>query len=86
VSRLAWICAEEKGSKVRFLAGPQGSIPIRVQNHPLNGSNLDARTKRPDDDNNKDYSLYFEEAENRLHAQKAVMALAMGDRVSRRRK
>jgi hypothetical protein len=38
------------------------------------------------DDDNKDYSLYFEEAENRLHVQKAVMALAMGDRVSRRRK
>jgi len=36
-------------------------------------------------DNSK-YSLYFEEAENRLHVQKAVMALVMGDRASRRRK
>jgi ornithine carbamoyltransferase len=35
---------------------------------------------------NKNYSLYFEEAENRLHVQKAVMALVMGDRASRRRK
>jgi ornithine carbamoyltransferase len=35
---------------------------------------------------NKDYSLYFEEAENRLHVQKAVMALVMGDRASRRKK
>jgi len=34
---------------------------------------------------NADYSLYFEEAENRLHVQKAVMALVMGDRASRRR-
>jgi ornithine carbamoyltransferase len=35
---------------------------------------------------NAKYSLYFEEAENRLHVQKAVMALVMGDRPSRRRK
>jgi N-acetylornithine carbamoyltransferase len=32
---------------------------------------------------NETYSLYFEQAENRLHAQKAVMALVMGDRRSR---
>jgi len=35
---------------------------------------------------NKDYSLYFEQAENRLHVQKAVMALVMGERSPRRRK
>jgi len=35
---------------------------------------------------NKKYSLYFEEADDRLHVQKAVMAMVMGDRVSRRRK
>ena len=35
---------------------------------------------------NKHYSLYFEEAENRLHVQKAVMALVMGDRARRSRK
>ncbi len=35
---------------------------------------------------NADYSLYFEEAENRLHVQKAVMALVMGDRASHRRR
>jgi len=35
---------------------------------------------------NANYSLYFEEAENRLHVQKAVMALVMGDRSSRRRR
>ena len=35
---------------------------------------------------NKNYSLYFEEAENRLHVQKAVMAMVMGDRPSRGRK
>jgi len=35
---------------------------------------------------NADYSLYFEEAENRLHVQKAVMTLVMGDRPPRRRK
>jgi ornithine carbamoyltransferase len=35
---------------------------------------------------NKDYSLYFEEAENRLHVQKAVMALVMGDRPPQRRR
>ena len=35
---------------------------------------------------NADYSLYFEEAENRLHVQKAVMALVMGDHSHRRRK
>ncbi len=29
---------------------------------------------------NKDYSLYFEQAENRLHVQKAVMAMVMGER------
>ena len=34
---------------------------------------------------NTNYSLYFEEAENRLHVQKAVMALVMGDRSPRRR-
>jgi ornithine carbamoyltransferase len=33
---------------------------------------------------NQDYSLYFEQAENRLHAQKAVMAMVMGNRSSRR--
>ncbi len=32
----------------------------------------------------KRYSLYFEQAENRLHAQKAVMAMVMGDRAGRR--
>ena len=35
---------------------------------------------------NEHYSLYFEQAENRLHAQKAVMALVMGDRRAGRRK
>ena len=35
---------------------------------------------------NERYSLYFEEAEDRLHAQKAVMAMVMGGRPSRRRK
>jgi ornithine carbamoyltransferase len=35
---------------------------------------------------NEKYSLYFEQAENRLHAQKAVMAMVMGERASRRRK
>jgi len=35
---------------------------------------------------NMDYSLYFEEAENRLHVQKAVMAMVMGGRPSKRRK
>lgn len=33
----------------------------------------------------KRYSLYFEQAENRLHAQKAVMAMVMGDRTGRRK-
>jgi N-acetylornithine carbamoyltransferase len=35
---------------------------------------------------NESYSLYFEQAENRLHAQKAVMAMVMGDRRKPRRK
>jgi ornithine carbamoyltransferase len=35
---------------------------------------------------NKNYSLYFEQAEDRLHVQKAVMAMVMGGRSSRRRK
>jgi ornithine carbamoyltransferase len=35
---------------------------------------------------NKSYSLYFEEAEDRLHAQKAVMAMVMGGRPSKPRK
>ena len=35
---------------------------------------------------NESYSLYFEQAENRLHAQKAVMAMVMGDRRAPRRK
>jgi ornithine carbamoyltransferase len=35
---------------------------------------------------NESYSLYFEEAEDRLHAQKAVMAMVMGGRPSKRRK
>jgi ornithine carbamoyltransferase len=35
---------------------------------------------------NEKYSLYFEQAENRLHVQKAVMAMVMGDRPHRRRK
>jgi len=35
---------------------------------------------------NMKYSLYFEEAEDRLHVQKAVMAMVMGGRPSRRRK
>ena len=35
---------------------------------------------------NERYSLYFEEAEDRLHAQKAVMAMVMGGRPSKRRK
>ena len=40
------------------------------------------RSREVTDDviDNKDYSLYFEEAENRLHVQKAVMALVMEDR------
>jgi ornithine carbamoyltransferase len=35
---------------------------------------------------NEKYSLYFEQAENRLHVQKAVMAMVMGDRPRRSRK
>jgi ornithine carbamoyltransferase len=35
---------------------------------------------------NKNYSLYFEQAEDRLHVQKVVMAMVMGGRSSRRRK
>ena len=35
-------------------------------------------------DNDK-YSLYFEQAENRLHVQKAVMAMVMGERSARKR-
>ena len=35
---------------------------------------------------NKNYSLYFEEAEDRLHVQKAVMAMVMAGRASKRRK
>ncbi len=35
---------------------------------------------------NESYSLYFEQAENRLHAQKAVMAMVMGDHRAGRRK
>jgi N-acetylornithine carbamoyltransferase len=35
---------------------------------------------------NEKYSLYFEQAENRLHVQKAVMAMVMGTRAARRRK
>jgi N-acetylornithine carbamoyltransferase len=35
---------------------------------------------------NKRYSLYFEQAEDRLHVQKAVMAMVMGGRIFRRRK
>jgi len=35
---------------------------------------------------NQKYSLYFEQAENRLHVQKAVMAMVMGDRTPRGRK
>jgi N-acetylornithine carbamoyltransferase len=34
---------------------------------------------------NEKYSLYFEQAENRLHVQKAVMAMVMGSRTARRR-
>lgn len=34
---------------------------------------------------NEKYSLYFEQAENRLHVQKAVMAMVMGERSARRR-
>jgi N-acetylornithine carbamoyltransferase len=34
---------------------------------------------------NEHYSLYFEQAENRLHVQKAVMAMVMGNRSSRRK-
>jgi ornithine carbamoyltransferase len=34
---------------------------------------------------NQDYSLYFEQAENRLHVQKAVMTMVMGDRPTRRK-
>jgi len=35
---------------------------------------------------NKKYSLYFEQAEDRLHVQKAVMAMVMGGRPRRARK
>lgn len=35
---------------------------------------------------NEHYSLYFEQAEDRLHVQKAVMAMVMGNRSARRRK
>ena len=35
---------------------------------------------------NKHYSLYFEQAEDRLHVQKAVMAMVMGGREVKRRK
>ena len=35
---------------------------------------------------NEKYSLYFEQAENRLHVQKAVMAMVMGGRPRRARK
>jgi N-acetylornithine carbamoyltransferase len=35
---------------------------------------------------NEHYSLYFEQAENRLHVQKAIMAMVVGDQVSRRRR
>jgi N-acetylornithine carbamoyltransferase len=35
---------------------------------------------------NEEYSLYFEQAENRLHVQKAVMAMVMGGRPGRGRK
>ena len=35
---------------------------------------------------NEKYSLYFEQAENRLHVQKAVMAMVMGGSPSKRRK
>jgi N-acetylornithine carbamoyltransferase len=35
---------------------------------------------------NEKYSLYFDQAENRLHVQKAVMAMVMGDRATHRRK
>ena len=35
---------------------------------------------------NADYSLYFEQAEDRLHVQKAVMAMVMGDRRGGRRR
>ena len=35
---------------------------------------------------NSEHSLYFEQAENRLHVQKAIMALVMGDRPRRSRK
>lgn len=35
---------------------------------------------------NENYSLYLEQAENRLHVQKAVMAMVMGGRPTRRRK
>jgi ornithine carbamoyltransferase len=34
---------------------------------------------------NEKYSLYFEQAEDRLHVQKAVMALVMGDRSTHKR-
>jgi aspartate carbamoyltransferase catalytic subunit len=34
---------------------------------------------------NANYSLYFEEAEIRLHVHKAIMSLVMGDRKSRHR-
>ena len=35
---------------------------------------------------NMDYSLYFEQAEDRLHVQKAVMAMVMGGKPSKKRK
>ena len=35
---------------------------------------------------NQEYSLYFEEAENRLHVQKAVMAMVMTERPARHRR
>jgi ornithine carbamoyltransferase len=35
---------------------------------------------------NEKYSLYFEQAEDRLHVQKAVMAMVMGGRPAKRRK
>jgi len=35
---------------------------------------------------NNNYSLYFEQAENRLHVQKAIMAMVMGGRSTKRRK
>ena len=40
------------------------------------------RGQEVDDDviDNRKYSLYFEQAENRLHVQKAVMAMVMGSK------